>query len=172
MTLISAQVYLFYGFAGLAVLGALGSWLLVRNAMAAVMSLIVTVVSLSVLYVLMGAHAVAALQLLIQAGTALVLLLFVLLLVNPDPGGFGTRDPGQVVIQIIGAAAALAVGFVIAGTVSVTLPLPAEAAPGSGGFRELGVQLVTVYAVPVEAVGLLLLAAVVGAVVQTRQEGR
>ena len=58
----SAPVVLFYAFALLAVAGALGLILNIRNSVASAMSLLVTMVALAGIYVLLGAHLVAAFQ--------------------------------------------------------------------------------------------------------------
>ena len=41
---------------------------------------------------------------------------------------------------------------------------------GFGGFRDIGLQLFTAYVVPVQTTGLLLLAAIVGAVVLAKRK--
>ncbi len=164
------ELVLFYALAGLAVFGALAMLLFVRNVVASAMSLVVTMVSLAGIYLLLEAHLVAVLQIMVYAGAILVLFLFVIMLLNLRNDDFGPFNPGQVVVKIVGVAVALALGATIAGTVLVTLPAPAELPEGFGGFRDVGLQLFTAYVVPVETAGLLLLAAIVGAVILAKQK--
>ena len=163
------EVILFYGFAALAVFGAVAMLLLVRNAVASAMSLVVTMVSLAGIYVLLEAHLVAVLQIIVYAGAILVLFLFVIMLLNLRNDDFGPVDPAQTVVKIGGVATALALGVAIAGTVSANLPAAAELPEGFGGFRAIGLQLFTDFVVPVETAGLLLLAAVVGGVILAKR---
>ena len=166
------ELVFFYAFAGLAVFGALGMLLFVRDVVASAMSLVVTMVSLAGIYLLLEAHLIAVLQIIVYAGAILVLFLFVIMLLNLRNGDFGPFDPGQVVVKIGGVVAALAVGAAIAGTVSGTLSPAAQLSDlpeGFGGFRDIGLQLFTAYVVPVQTMGLLLLAAIVGAVILAKR---
>ena len=82
---------LFYAFALLAVVGALGMVLNFRNTVAAAMSLVMTMVALAGIYVLMGAHLVAAFQIMVYGGAIVVLFLFVVMLLS---GLSSTLDSG------------------------------------------------------------------------------
>ena len=159
------ELVFFYAFACLAVFGALAMLLFVRNVVASAMSLVVTMVSLAGIYVLLEAHLIAVLQIMVYAGAILVLFLFVIMLLNLRDDDFGPFDRGQVVVKIGGVALALALGAAIVGTGLGTQSSAAELPEGFGGFRDIGLQLFTVYVVPVQTAGLLLLAAIVGAVI-------
>ena len=167
----SADVVSFYMLAALALAGAVAMLTFVRDAVASVLSLLVVFVSLSGIHALLGAHAVAALQLVVQAGAALVLAVFVLLLFGRRAQELGPRDPGTVVIKAVGAMAALAAGVALAGTVSATLPVAPAPYVAGGGVDALGLRLFTAYVVPIEALGLLLLAAAVASLGLSREEG-
>ena len=160
----TAEVVLFDVLAVLAASGAIAMLAFARDPIAGVMSLLGVFVSLSGIHALLGAHAVAALQLGVQACAALVLFLFALALIGRRADDPGARDPGMVVIKATGAMAALAAGVALAGTVSAALPSSGGGAVPGGGFSELGLRLFTAYLVPIEALGLLLLAAAVGSV--------
>lgn len=167
----SVEVVSFYGLAALALAGAVAMLAFVRDGVAAVLSLLVVFVSLSGIHALLGAHAVAALQLVVQAGASLVLVLFVLLLSGRRAQALGPRDPGMVVIKAAGAMAALAAGVALAGTVSATMPVAPASQVASGGVDALGLRLFTAYVVPIEALGMLLLAAAVASLGLSREEG-
>jgi len=168
----TVEAVLFYAFAGLAVFGALAMVLFVRNLVAGAMSLAVSMVSLAGIYLLLGSHLIAALQIIAYAGAVLVLFLFVILLLDLRHDDFGPLDPAQVVTKLAGVALALAVGVALASTLVGVLPPAPELTQlpeGFGGFRDVGLQLFTAYVVPVEVAGLLLLAAIVGAVVLAKR---
>ena len=98
----SAPAVLFYVFAALAVVSALGMVLNVRNTVAAAMSLVVTMVALGGIYVLMEAHLVAVIQIMVYGGAIVVLFLFVVMLLNLRQDKFA---PGRQWLVKTGAAA-------------------------------------------------------------------
>lgn len=72
---------LFFGFALLAVLGALGL-ILFKHPMNGAMSFIVTLVSLAGLYTLLSAKLIFAIQLIVYAGAIMSLILFIIMFLN------------------------------------------------------------------------------------------
>jgi NADH-quinone oxidoreductase subunit J len=165
---VSAELVLFYAFAALAVVSALGMVLNLRNAVAAAMSLVVTMVSLAGIYVLLEAHLVAAIQILVYAGAIVVLFLFVVMLLNLRADEFA---PGR---QWLTKAAALllvlAAGAHLVRIVGAGLPEAAPLPEGFGGYAQLGASLYTDYVLLVEMASLLLLAAIVGAVILAKRK--
>jgi NADH-quinone oxidoreductase subunit J len=165
---VSAPELLFYGFAGLAVVSALGMLLNLRNAVAAAMSLVVTMVSLAGIYVLLEAYLVAAIQIMVYAGAIVVLFLFVVMLLNLRADEFA---PGR---QWLTKGAALLLvlvsGAQLVRIVSADLPEPGPPPQGFGGYAQLGVALYTDYVLLVEMASLLLLAAIVGAVILAKRK--
>ena len=160
---------LFYAFAALALFGAVAMVGFVRDIVAGAMSLVVTMVSLAGIYVLLEAHLVAAIQIMVYAGAILVLFLFVIMLLNLRSDDFGPARPGQPVLKTAGVAFAAAIGLVVVRLLPGTVPEAGALPAGFGGYRDIGLQLFTVYVVPVEAAGLLLLAAIVGAVILAKR---
>jgi NADH-quinone oxidoreductase subunit J len=141
-----------------------------RNPVYSTMSLVVTLVSLAVLFVMLGAPFVATLQVLVYTGAILVLFLFVIMLLNV---GRQERDPddgqrGQRWGAILG-------GGIFAGTIGATLwktyrgvtvlPLSEETV----ALKPLAQALFDRYLLAFEAVGLLLLVAVVAATAVARR---
>ena len=159
---------LFYAFACLAVVSALGMVLNLRNAVASAMSLVVTMVSLAGIYVLLEAHLVAAIQILVYAGAIVVLFLFVVMLLNLRADEFA---PGRQWLTK-GAALLLVVasGAHLVRLLSADLPEPGPPPPGFGGYAQLGIALFTDYVLLVEMASLLLLAAIVGAVILAKRK--
>src|SRR5947208_16763996 len=73
-----------------------------RNPVHATMSLVVTLFSVAVLFVLLGAPFLAALQILIYAGAIVVLFLFVIMLLNLQKAE-GRRSSLQLWVAMLGA---------------------------------------------------------------------
>lgn len=151
---------------------ALGSSLVVvahKSPIYSTLSLVLTLFSVAVLFVLLGAPFIATLQLLIYAGAILVLFLFVIMLLNVGrqegiPGG----HRAQLVTAILGALAFAAALWL--------LLLPTLGTGGHGPLTEelvslsgLAQELFAEYLLPFEIVGLLLLVAVIGATVVARR---
>jgi NADH-quinone oxidoreductase subunit J len=134
----------------------------------ATMGLVVTLFSVAVLFVLLGAPFVAALQVLIYAGAIVVLFLFVIMLLNlqreesPHAGHRAQRWGA------IAGAVVFAGMLVLAFDSSVPPPAPALT-PGMVSLTGLSRDLFARYLLPFEIVGLLLLVAVVGATVVARK---
>ena len=142
-----------------------------RNPVYSVMSLVVTLISLAVLFVLLGAPFIAALQVLVYTGAILVLFLFVIMLLNierEEPAG------GQRLHKLGAALAALVfvsllATWFVAAQGSIRPPaLDAEAV----ALEPLARHLFTTYLLPFEIVGLLLLAAVIAATALARRGAR
>jgi len=163
------EVVLFYALAGLALLGALAMLLFVKEVVASVMGLAITMISLAGIYLLLEAHLVAVLQIIVYAGSILVLFLLAIMLSDPNDDGAGRKKVPRVAVKAASVAAALLLGGAIAGVIAAGLPAGGELPAGFGGYRDVGLQLFTAYVIPVEAAGLLLLAAVVSAVVLAKQ---
>jgi NADH-quinone oxidoreductase subunit J len=150
---------LFFFFAAIAVIFALVV-VLHRNAVVGALSLVASFFALAVMYVLLDAPFLAALQIIVYAGAIMVLFLFVIMLLNLQHEADGPRRPVQ---QFLGyftsAAFAIGVSYYLAKyTAHVVAP---------GRFvvdaRVVGLRLFESYIFPFEAVSILLLAAVVGA---------
>lgn len=164
----SGQEVLFWAFAVCIVLSA-GMVIVSRNPITSAMSLVATFFFLSGTYVLLYAHTIAVLQVLVYAGAIMVLFLFVIMLLSlTDPGPSAMRFSFS---SAVGGAASL--GLLVALTVAIrALPEDPERLPFTGahmesfgGVRELGKVLYGTWLLPFEAVSLLLLVAIVGAVV-------
>jgi NADH-quinone oxidoreductase subunit J len=150
---------------------ALGSAIVVvahKNPVYSTMSLVLTLVSVAVLFVLLGAPFLGALQILIYAGAIVVLFLFVIMLLNLQKEETAQVGRGlQVWVALLG-------GLVFAGM--LVLLFWRRAAPAAEPLTEELVSLkalarvmFTDFLLPFEIVGLLLLVAVIGATVAARK---
>ena len=158
---------LFYLFAGVALAGALGMVLNVRNTVAGALSLVATMVALGAIYVLLEAYLIGVLQILIYAGAIVVLFLFVVMLLNLRRDEFapGRLRATKAVGVLLGAAALVQLLGWLPRTGAPPRPLP----EGFGGYRAVGAQLFTDYVLVFEFTSLLLLAAMVGAVMLAKR---
>ena len=161
------EAFLFYPFATLAVLGALGVVTLKKPARA-LLSLMVTMFSLAVLFLTLQARFVAMVHIVVYAGAVLVLFLFVIMLL-----GLGAKEPGvgESFKKIYLAAAFfvplafLGILLWIASTLDRTQLIPAEGSP-----ENFATLLFTRYLLPFELVSFLLLIGVFAAVALASQK--
>jgi|GEM_PF-43404 len=162
-------------FAPLAVGGAVGM-VGFRNPVASLLSLVLTLFSLGVLFILMNAHFIGVIQVIVYAGAIMVLFLFVIMLLNL---GHDYRSDIRGVGWIAAASVLAGVVFwMIANTFLEELPvvavegpgtLPADAIEAHGVVGALAMPLFEDYVVGFELVALLLLAAIIGAMLLAKR---
>ncbi|MBR9991087.1 MAG: NADH-quinone oxidoreductase subunit J [Gemmatimonadetes bacterium] len=165
---------LWWVFASMAVGGGLGM-VTRRNPVASLLFLVLTFFSLAAIYVLLGAHFIAAIQIIVYAGAIMVLFLFVIMLLNL---GHDYQSDLRGGVWIV-------VGFVAAGTVGWFI-WQSFGAPGAvlqrGGEQQIAASVEQMnavgaiayplfrdYIVPFELVGILLLVAIIGAVLLAKR---
>ena len=138
-----------------------------RNTVSAVMALVASFFGLAGLYLLLSAQFLAALQVLVYAGAIMTLFVFVVMVLNRDEAEpWAMRN---VLWKALGSAGAFYLFWKGAGLLFRDVPgrttPPAE---GFGGVADVGELLFTRYLFPFEALSLMLLVAVIGAVVVAR----
>ncbi|TNF77841.1 MAG: NADH-quinone oxidoreductase subunit J [Acidobacteria bacterium] len=141
-----------------------------RNPVYSVMSLVVTLVSTAVLFVMLGAPFLAALQVLVYTGAILVLFLFVIMLLNIERE---TQRTNGGWFKKLAALISAAIFVAIVGSISLqayTGRFLEALTPESVAIEPLARELFSTYLLPFEIIGLLLLAAVVGATVLARKQ--
>ena len=139
----TVPVMLFYAFAVLAILSALGMVLNVRNTVASAMSLVVTMIALAGIYLLLDAYLVAVIQIMVYAGAIVVLFLFVVMLLNLRHDTFA---PGRQWLVKAGALLlVVASGAQLVRIVSADMPTIAPPPAGFGGYEQFGISLYTDY---------------------------
>jgi NADH-quinone oxidoreductase subunit J len=168
------ETLIFFLFAALA----LGSGITVvvhRSPIYATLSLVLTLFSMAVLFVLLGAPFVGALQILVYAGAIVVLFLFVIMLLNvQQEESAHARRSAQLVTAILGAIVFLGMfwlAFWRTGLRVGAAPAPPKLTEELVSLKGLAGALFTDYLLPFEIVGLLLLVAVIGATVAARRPG-
>jgi NADH-quinone oxidoreductase subunit J len=162
----NGDLVLFYVFAALA----LGSALLMvsqRNPTYSAFSLIVTLVSLSAIFGLLGSPFIAVLQVVVYAGAIMVLFLFVLMLLNVKSEEAGPSS------SVGFRALALALGALLlaeVGSALVKTPRTPAAAFDASARRVAQVLFAPQYLYVFEATSILILAALVGAVALAKRD--
>lgn len=167
------ELVVFYIFALLAVLAALGVVLL-RNPVHSALSLAVVFIALAALYVLLNAPFIAVAQVMVYAGAILILFLFVIMLLNPETErGIGALKSQRWLAGLFGAALVVELA-VVAWRASLPAAAGASAsalvASTGGNTEAIGWLLFTDFMLPFEITSLLLLVAVVGVIVLAKKK--
>ncbi len=156
--------WLFYGFATLSVLGALGL-ILSRNPMNGAMCFLITLVSLAGLYALLSASLLFVLQLIVYAGAIMSLVVFIIMFLNLQRSDIPVEN-GKWGYLLGGSLAVIPIGLLLLKIVS-SLPEGKVDIVGNGfgQVKDVGLVLFRDWLLPFEVVSILLLVALVGAVV-------
>jgi NADH-quinone oxidoreductase subunit J len=170
---------IFFIFAALALVGALGV-VLARNPVHSALLLVITLVSVAVFFIQQQAHLLAAVQVIVYAGAIVVLFLFVIMLLGVDrEESLDDPLPHQRVAAIALGAIALAEVIFLAGHNWATGATAPDQFALKGGNPGLGNNvervarvLFTDFLWPFEITAGLLVIAVVGSVVLARRSGQ
>ena len=164
----------FWAFAAVAIASAL-LCITRKSPVASALWLVNTLFCLAALYVLLGAHFIAAVQVLVYAGAIMVLFLFVIMLLNLGRAGPSDLKGawGRVVAGVAGLVLLVEL-YVLNGAVPPdVLRLPPgvvdQTVAARGAVRAVAQPLFQGYLVPFEITSVLLLAAMVGAVVLAKR---
>jgi NADH-quinone oxidoreductase subunit J len=161
---------LFAIFAGIAVVCAL-VMVTQTHPIASALSLIGTMGSLAVLYLLLGAQFIAAAQLIVYAGAIMVLFLFVIMLLNAGAEPKPLRQ--SLLARFLGIPMLVALLAIVGRLVSRAFPLENTVVFGTvdiGSAKHVGDALFRKYLLPFEVTSVLVLIAILGAVVLARKE--
>ena len=170
----SGNELVFYAFSALAVVSAIAT-ITRKNPVVAAVWLVATFFAVAVAYVQLSASFLAVIQVLVYAGAMMVLFVFVIMVLDTDESGAAeSRRPSRVGKFGYYLALLLTGGllvWVLVATLSKQFITPgARIDPQSdfGSADSVGRLLFTDYLFAFEAISLLLLAAVIGAVVVAR----
>ena len=155
-----SEFIIFFLFAAIAVIFALVV-VLHRNPVVGALSLVASFFALAVMYVLLEAPFVAALQVIVYAGAIMVLFLFVIMLLNLQ---HVAEPPTRPVQQFLGYTSCAAFGIgLIYYIVKYAVFVKSPDGPFRADARAIGIRMFEAYVFPFEMVSILLLAAIVGA---------
>ena len=158
---------IFYVSAFVALISAAGVVLNVRNTLYSALCLVVTMLSLAVLFIVLSAEFIGVLQVMVYAGAIVVLFLFVIMLLDLRGGEMGAER--QPVLKIIGTLLVVGASVKLVSILSESRRAWAEVGPEFGQVRAIGGILYTDYLLAFEIAGVLLLAGIVAAVVMGKQ---
>ncbi len=142
------------------------------NPVKSAMALVATLFLLAIVFVLLGAHMIAVLQIIVYTGAIMVLFLFVIMLLNLGDEEVPTEWPRVVLRGLAGMAGALMALQLVRLVAGAPLGRMVDAPEGYGGALMVARSLFTDYVLPFELTGLLLLVAVIGPVVLAQRRGR
>ncbi|MGP4008708.1 NADH-quinone oxidoreductase subunit J family protein [Streptomyces sp. 4N124] len=153
---------------GLVTFGAALVTVTTRQLVHAALWLVVTLGGLAVEYLLLTAEFIAWVQVLIYVGSVVVLLLFGLMLTKAPIGRSPDADSGNrwAALTVAVAAAAALVWVVVDAFRTTWIELDG---PAAGSTEATGESLFQNWVLPFEALSVLLLAALVGAIVLSRK---
>jgi NADH-quinone oxidoreductase subunit J len=159
---------LFIIFGVVCVAGAL-NLLLQRHPINSALSLIVVMGALALLFLLLGAEFVAAVQVIVYAGAVMVLFVFVIMLLN---AGEEERTRGSRVAIYLGMPGLIAFFIFMCWAIGSNGSALGQARIGSFYVptQELGIALFREFLLPFEVTSVLILIAIMGAVVLARRE--
>lgn len=159
---------LFFVFAGVALIGAL-SMILFKNPLYSTLSLIITFLSLSGIYILLNAQVIAVINIIVYAGAIMVLFIFVIMLINVKEEKNRVKESNTRwllylgIPSVVGMLAIIIALFYRQQVVSSVANIIAAQTP-IGYVEVLGTTLFTEYLFPFELTGILFLTALIGAV--------
>lgn len=146
--------------------------LLQRNAVHSALFLILNQFTLAVMFALLGAHFLAAVQVIVYAGAIMVLFLFVIMFLGVDRR--------EALIEPIRGQRGLAIGLgvllvaVVVGAIRLGVGLSGAPGPAPSGdnVEAVGRTLFTKYVFPFEVTSILLIVAAIAAMVLARRRAR
>ncbi|WP_329197435.1 MULTISPECIES: NADH-quinone oxidoreductase subunit J family protein [unclassified Streptomyces] len=157
-----------FALVGLATLGAAAVTVTTKQLVHAALWLVVALGGIAVEYLLLTAEFIAWVQVLIYLGSVIVLLLFGLMLtkapIGPSPDSDSRNRPVAVGVAVVAAAALVWVVVDAFRTTWIDLDGPVQ-----GSTKVSGEILFRHWVLPFEALSVLLLAALIGAIVLSRR---
>jgi NADH-quinone oxidoreductase subunit J len=156
---------LFFGFFSLvAVAGAL-SLILQKDPVYSALSLIVVIASIAGLFLLLNAPLLAMLQIIIYAGAVMALFVFVIMMVDPPkvpaPSFHAYSKIAFILLLVIAGAAIWSITKVTDSFAQLNADF---------SVRQISKSIFTTHLFPFEAIGMLIVSAVVGALYIARKE--
>jgi NADH-quinone oxidoreductase subunit J len=159
--------FLFW-FSAVVLLGSAVAVVVNRSPVASALSLVTTILALAGLFGLLGAYFLAAVQVWVYAGAVMVLFLFIVMLLD-------LKAEEAAPIRALGMGAGLLTVILLGAGFWHAIPASAWETNGAraaeaNNAASIGHLLFGAYLLPFEAVGLLLLVAMVGVIVLSKRD--
>jgi NADH-quinone oxidoreductase subunit J len=167
----SLPFLVFFVCAFIAVLGAL-MLIIAKEPIHSALALVLVMISLAVLYLLLGAEFIAAVQVIVYAGAIMVLFVFVIMLLN---AGSEERTDGSKIAKYAGMPLGIFLLLELAHWMYRSV-IGKEVANGSlltsssVSTRDMSNMLFNQYVFPFEATSILILIAILGALVLAKRD--
>jgi len=165
----NSDLIIFIVLALVSVTSALGM-LFSKNAVYAAIYLIMNFVTVAIFYLILGGAFIAVAQVAVYAGAIMVLFLFVIMLLGAEKLGqtesLAWQQPFAILLGLVLAVETVYVLFFRTADAEPISALP----DGFGSPASIGWELFNQYLLPFEVTSVLLLVAMIGAIVFTRQE--
>ena len=160
-----------YAFVVVAVIGSLAglSVVMARNVVHAALFLVISLASVGVTFLLVGAEFVGWTQILIYVGAIVILFLFGLMLTKAPIGREALDNQRRGVAFLVGLAILAGLVYLIQGAFDWDA---ARIDPLEGSVAAVGSSIFSRFVLPFEVISFLLLAALIGAIVLSRKEDR
>lgn len=148
-----------------------------NNAVYSALFLVLTMAVISVFFLILNAPFIAMVQVTVYAGAIMVLFIFVIMLLGAEklrqkddrPAG-SWQGPLAIGLGVALVAMAVAALLMRGNVQAAPQPFQPEVVEAFGSPLEIGKQLFTSYLFPFEVTSVLLLVAMVGAIVLTKEE--
>ena len=172
----TAEHILFFIFGGVSLIGAI-SVISFRHPIYSALALIVTFFAQAGLFLLLGAHFVAAVQVIVYAGAIMVLFLFVIMLLNLGTlslkGVLSGKLKGfAIILGILLAIEGIYIAVTTLGNSNNAIASSDVPADTSYAISDIGELLFNKYLLPFEVTSLILLAALIGVIVLVKRENQ
>src|ERR1051325_1902809 len=166
------SVVLFWVFA-LIMLGFGAAVVLNRNPVASALSLVMSFMGLSALFILLDAFFIGVIQVLVYAGAVMVLFLFIIMLLD-----LRTETRRKMNLTAVAGGSIVALAFfvqnylVIRALTDSAKPFPTLGNPKMDDVHSVGILLFSNYILPFQIIGVLVLVATIGVIVLSKRELR
>lgn len=166
----------FFILAALTIAGTVAAMSL-RNLVHCILALTLGFAGLAALYLQLGAQFVGFTQILVYVGAVAILAMFAIMMTQragavAQPDFASSRTPGWIAGCMIASAVFAVLAWAIHSSAALPQTLPPQALPSQpdAGVRAIGNALMHRFVLPLEIMGLLLTAALIGAVLVAMQE--
>ena len=159
----------FYIFSSIAIACSL-LMILKKSPITAAFNLVLVFFCIAGLFAMMGAHLLAALQIIVSTGAVMVLFVFVIMLLGADVPSLDLKRTSKALKSVAGAALGVMAVFMVVIFKSVSVPgskggYSAEAIAQAGGNTQVLARVMfSEYILQLQLVGVLLLAGIIGSV--------
>ena len=144
----------------------LAVWL--KNVFHNALALILSLFGVACLFIYLNSEFLAVMEVIIYIGAIAVAIIFAIMLSRPMFQENSVRQPKKIVRALL-VSGLLFAGFI---TVIRSTEWPSANVEGDYSIRAIGKMLLTVQALPFEAISLVLLIAIIGALLLSQAEGK